>query len=91
MPEDQGETKDYLPCQKCGKAMERGFILDEAYGHHRTSEWAQGRPEQYFMLGIVPLPGAIQDPDVRIPVVTFRCPSCGYLESYARREFKAKQ
>ncbi len=89
MADGDQETRDYLPCQKCGKSMERGFILDESYDRHRVSEWAEGQPEKYFMLGIVSVPGAVKSPEVRIPVVTFRCPSCGYLESYARPEFKA--
>ncbi len=44
------------------------------------------------------LGGAIKFPDLvklqsnteRIPIATYRCQTCGFLESYAREEFAVK-
>jgi hypothetical protein len=54
-------------CAKCGKAMEAGFVLD--YQGHG--------PEPSFWTG-VKFKG-----HQRLPVTTYRCPGCGFLESYA--------
>jgi hypothetical protein len=68
-------------CLKCGQAMDQGFLVDHARNQIRVSEWAPGAPRKSFWSGT-----KITDP---IPVATFRCTSCGYLESYARPEFVA--
>ena len=57
--------------------MEPGFVLDQTYGANTQSAWVEGPPETSFWTGLK-LKGR-----ERIPVRTFRCPSCGYLESYA--------
>ena len=64
-------------CPKCSTAMEPGFVLDQTYGANTQSSWIEGAPERSFWTG-VKLKGR-----ERIPLVTFRCPRCGYLESYA--------
>ncbi len=56
--------------------MQRGFILD--YPDRRVLRWVSGKPESGF-LGIVKIRGKEQ----RF-IETFRCATCGYLESYAR-------
>ena len=71
-------------CPKCSGRMEQGFILDNAYGAHVVSQWVAGPPLKSIWTG-TKLPK--QDP---VPVGTFRCAGCGYLESYARPEFAAK-
>jgi hypothetical protein len=63
-------------CVKCGGEMEEGFLLDSTYGRLQ-SEWVEGAPEQSGWTGIK-LKGKKQ-----LPLVTFRCARCGYLESYA--------
>jgi Domain of unknown function (DUF6487) len=67
-------------CPKCAKSMEPGFVIDKTYGEDYSSppEWAEGAPEPSFWTGV-----KLKDKQ-RHPVSTFRCPSCGYLESYAR-------
>jgi hypothetical protein len=59
--------------------MERGFVLDQTYGAVMQSAWMEGAPERSIWTGGVKLKGRR-----RLPVTTYRCPRCGYLESYAR-------
>ncbi len=71
-------TKDrVLDCAKCGRTMEPGFVLDLTHGGMAQSAWVDGAPEPSFWTGIK-LKG-----HERLPVTTYRCPHCGYLESYA--------
>jgi hypothetical protein len=64
--------------------MEQGFILDMTYGARLVSQWAAGAPVKSFWFGTK------EPEDKLIPVGTFRCASCGFLESYAREEFAAQ-
>ena len=64
-------------CPKCRAPMEAGFVLDQTYGAMTQSAWIEGAPERSFWTG-VKLKG-----HQRLPVTTFRCPDCGFLESYA--------
>lgn len=65
-----------LQCAKCGNRMEEGFVLDNAHAARFQSEWVQGAPEE-SRWGGVKLKGKLQ-----LPITTYRCPKCGYLESY---------
>ena len=71
-------------CPKCGGRMEQGFVLDNTYGARVVSQWAPGAPRKSFWTGT-----KVADKDL-IPIGTFRCASCGFLEMYAREEFAAK-
>ena len=71
-------------CPKCGSGMEQGFVLDNIEGGRIVSQWAPGTPRKSFWTGT-----KLPDEDF-IPIGTFRCASCGYLESYARQEFAAQ-
>jgi hypothetical protein len=64
-------------CPKCRGPMQAGFIQDSTYGGILVSTWQEGAPEKNF-LGSLKTRGRN-----RIPVTTYRCESCGYLESYA--------
>lgn len=58
--------------------MEEGFVADKAhYSVPETQKWVEGAPERSRWSGIK-LRG-----HVVIPVKTYRCEKCGYLESYA--------
>ena len=72
-------------CPKCGGGMEEGFIIDTMYGGARqVSHWARGAPQKSRWRGT-------RIPEDRVmPVRTFRCTSCGYLESFARDESSAR-
>jgi hypothetical protein len=59
--------------------MEEGFMLDR--GHHNAaaiSQWAAGAPVRSFWTGLK-LKGKVV-----LPAITYRCPRCGLLQSYAR-------
>lgn len=74
-----------LECPKCKSGMEQGFVLDQRHALVRlVSHWAAGAPVKAFF-GHTKLPE--QKP---VPIGTWRCTSCGYLESYARPEFGAR-
>ena len=62
-------------CPKCESRMTSGFIVDTTYV--AAAEGAGGEPHQSMWTG-VRMKGR-----ERHPVTTFRCPKCGFLESYA--------
>jgi len=64
--------------------MEQGFVLDKTHGAQMVSQWVPGAPLKSFWVG-TKAPG-----DDLVPIGTYRCSSCGYLESYARHEFAPK-
>ncbi len=70
-----------VTCPKCGRTMVQGFVPDLNYQAVGISVWVEGPPQKSFWSGT----------DARwersIPIATFRCSGCGYLESYARPEF----
>lgn len=66
-------------CPKCRNPMDLGLIMDK--GHHNslnTEEWLEGEAEKSFWSGLK------TKGKERMPVRTYRCSKCGYLESYAR-------
>jgi predicted nucleic-acid-binding Zn-ribbon protein len=65
-------------CPKCRSKMEEGFVKDEGYGVVHASKWVEGPPEKSFWTG-TKTSGRNQ-----VQVTTYRCTSCGYLESYAK-------
>ncbi len=71
-------------CPKCAGEMVQGFIVDRTDVGVAVSSWFEGAPKSSFWSGT-------KAPDVnRIPIGTFRCSACGFLESYARPEFAAE-
>lgn len=68
-----------LSCAKCGTAMSPGFVIDKGIpgGSVSAPEWADGAPSPSFWTGL-----SLRGHE-RHAVRTFRCPGCGYLESYA--------
>jgi hypothetical protein len=70
-------------CPKCNGRMEQGFVLDNTYGARVVSHWAPGAPLKSFWAGTKLPEGET------IPIGTYRCAACGFLEMYARPEFAA--
>jgi len=64
--------------------MEQGYVLDNTYGARLVSHWSAGAPRKSFWAGTKSPEGEV------LPIGTFRCSACGYLESYARPEFEAQ-
>jgi hypothetical protein len=57
--------------------MEAGFLVDEGYTTKAVPKWVAGQPEKSIWTGLK-VRGKEQ-----LDVTTYRCPRCGYLESYA--------
>ena len=70
-------TERIPTCAKCGQEMEAGFVLDRAQGAVAQSAWVDGAPMRSIWTGLK-LKG-----HQLLPVTTYRCTKCGYLESYA--------
>ena len=68
-----------IECPDCKKRMLPGFLLERG-DHNRPSatEWVEGVPRRNFWRGLL-LKGQLV-----VPVVSSRCPVCGYLASFAR-------
>jgi hypothetical protein len=66
--------------------MQQGFIPETGGGGGAGSVngWVKGAPKKNWICGV-------KVPGILIPIATFRCELCGYLESYARKEFAAKE
>lgn len=84
-------NKKVIQCPKCNGGMVQGWISDLiGDDRRRVSIWVEGAPtkpgwfKRVFGTG-VPVSG-----EKSIPVGTFRCSVCGFLESYANTEFAAK-
>ena len=66
-----------MTCQRCSGPMETGFIMDyvaEAVAR-RQSLWVPGEPQTNWL-------GIVKDASA-LPVTTYRCTDCGWLDSYA--------
>jgi predicted RNA-binding Zn-ribbon protein involved in translation (DUF1610 family) len=65
-------------CPKCNEWMQAGVVLDTTYGGVTQPRWTPGEPTWSFWRGLK------FDKHSTIPVTTYRCPACGFLESYAQ-------
>jgi uncharacterized protein DUF6487 len=66
-------------CPKCNGRMEPGFMLERGGGpHDQQVRWVEGEPTPRLFFSGVKLER--REP---MPVTTFRCDRCGYLESFA--------
>ena len=72
-------------CPKCGGEMERGYML-EMDGSATIEHWARGEPKQSWFGTWIKRP-KITD---LLPIGSFRCLSCGYLELYASKDLRPK-
>lgn len=64
-------------CPKCQGTMAEGFIITEQSGMAAVSGWSEGPPRKGWW-------GYIKKPGKSIPIATWRCQRCGFLENYAR-------
>jgi hypothetical protein len=69
-----------VECLRCHTVMELGYVADVSQGGYLQQRWAPGSPEPSFWTGLK------AKKDQSVPIVTLRCPDCGYLESYASRK-----
>src|SRR5947207_13480902 len=72
-PLDEG-----IDCPKCRTQMVTGWIPDTTYGGFVSAGWYPGDPVKSWW-------GTYKvDRKQLIPIQTFRCSNCGYVESYAK-------
>ena len=64
-------------CSKCSGEMEEGFVVDLNYAGVLQSMWVEDLAEASV--------GPVTTTNKRkVKTITYRCSSCGYLDSYAR-------
>ena len=63
-----------IACPKCNQPMQEGYLADET----RLAHWYEGPPRRWLGMTLV------RWAKKQLPITAYRCPSCGYLESYAR-------
>ena len=68
-----------VECIRCHVPMEQGFVIDGRHEGFVQQQWTSGVPKRSFWMGLK------LEKDKIVGVTTWRCPSCGYLESYATR------
>ena len=79
-PQDKAPLAEIsVQCPKCNIPMEAGFIPEYTHQGIVPDRWMRGLPEWRVWIGGVRL----RVKDMRL-VITYRCPSCGYLEAYAK-------
>ncbi len=67
-------TQSAIACPKCKQQMQEGYLADEA----SVARWYGGPPKRWLGMPLV------RWAKTQLPITTYRCPSCGYLESYAK-------
>ena len=70
-----------IDCLRCKTPMEPGFVVDHGHGNSlQEQEWVEGEAVKSFWRGLNTKGREAHK------VSTYRCPRCGYLESYATAE-----
>jgi hypothetical protein len=69
-----------MHCPKCQRPMEKGYVPELTYGAVLQSAWTPGEPIPRRFMG-----GIKWSRSNNVAIITYRCTSCGYLESYAPR------
>lgn len=72
-------------CGKCGGGMDAGFVIEYTIDRPVQERWAGGKPEPNVALGVIDM-GVKLEGRRTLPVTSWRCTACGFLESYANDE-----
>lgn len=75
-------------CLHCETPMEQGFQVDDVQREtYRQAQWAPGPPksDDSKFLGMKMYENWLLkvEKEQLKPIITYRCPECGYLENYA--------
>jgi hypothetical protein len=70
-------------CVKCNGRMKLGFIVEVLKSRAYPNTWIEGAPETHYLRGV-----KLKD-RTTLPISTFRCTACGFLESYAHEDSAA--
>ena len=65
-------------CPKCQGTLAEGFVIAEKHGMPTVASWAEGTPTKGWW-------GDVKVIGKPIPIATWRCQRCGFLENYAKR------
>lgn len=68
-------------CADCDKRMEKGFVPDATRNVWDRAQWHRGEVVAGSFLGIPT--GVKVDKSEAMPIVAWRCPSCGLVRMYA--------
>ena len=68
-------------CSDCSKDMERGFVPDVTHGGWDRAHWHRGDVVSKRFLGMPA--GYKVEVKQLIPIVAYRCPSCGLVRLHA--------
>jgi predicted nucleic-acid-binding Zn-ribbon protein len=77
---------DATQCPKCGKSMAQGHVPDMGHADSwRHPSWVAGSPTLTWW-------GGLKKPEHQNlqPLAAMRCEGCGFVEFYARKEFRAR-
>ena len=79
LPPPRERLPESPTCPRCRSGMVRGYLLDRTHGGFGMGTWLEGPPVRS---------GWSVRPRLEhsIPIVSYRCTGCGYLELYARPE-----
>ena len=67
-----------VACSKCGGRMIKGSLFNkDTNGGKSLSQWVEGKPERSLWTGLKTKGLEM------LPVTSFRCARCGFLETYA--------
>jgi hypothetical protein len=64
-------------CSKCSGEMQEGLVVDLNYAGILQSMWVEDQPGKGVGSGAT-------DGKRKVKTITYRCSSCGYLDSYAK-------
>ena len=67
-----------LRCSKCTGEMQEGLVVDLGYAGVLRSMWVE---DQAASSGS---PGTVDNHKRKVKTITYRCLSCGFLDSYAK-------
>ena len=67
-------------CRNCSTPLQPGYILDHNHASYYAASWSPGQAKPSFWTG------GIKRPRQLLPIIVYRCPTCGLLESYAPAE-----
>jgi len=68
-----------LDCMRCHSPMEKGFLADASHGGVYQARWCRGEASPNWFGAEVKM----QQFESAVTTVSYRCPKCGLLESYA--------
>ena len=66
-----------IECLRCHTPMEAGYVIDNTHGGNVQERWSPGKPNSSFWTGLK------LEKEKLLSVISYRCPKCGMLESYA--------